>query len=109
MGSYFRDRLSAEDREAVLTGLQRIALMRSDQASPPAVLRDSEDDYLMALALDANAEAIVTGDCDLLGPRARGIPTLADADSAAGEGPPAPRAPDESGSHPVSKEAPHEL
>ena len=39
-GSYFRDRLSAEDREAVLTGLERIALMRADPASAPAVLRD---------------------------------------------------------------------
>ncbi len=65
-GSYFRDRLSAEDREAVLTGLERIALMRADPASAPAVLRDPDDDYLVALAIDADAEAIVTGDHDLL-------------------------------------------
>lgn len=64
--SYFRERLPAEDREAVLTGLERIALMRDDPVSPPAVLRDPDDDYLVALADDARAEAIVTGDRDLL-------------------------------------------
>ena len=30
------------------------------------MLRDPDDDYLSALALDANADAIVTGDRDLL-------------------------------------------
>ena len=67
-GSYFRDRLSVEDREAIMTGLRRIALMRADPASPRAVLRDPDDDYLVALALDADADAIVTGDRDLLDP-----------------------------------------
>ena len=32
-GPYFRERLSAQDCEAVLTGLGRIALMRDDPAS----------------------------------------------------------------------------
>jgi len=63
---YFRERLSETDREAILTGLQRIALMHDDPDSPPPVLRDPNDDYLLALALDASAEAIVTGDRDLL-------------------------------------------
>jgi predicted nucleic acid-binding protein len=40
--------------------------MRDDPDPPPAVLRDPADDYLPALALDANADAIVTGDRDLL-------------------------------------------
>ena len=65
-GSYFRERLRAEDREAVLTAPERIALLHDDPASPPAVLRDPDDDYLLALAVDAGAEAIVTGDRDLL-------------------------------------------
>ncbi|MGH2984931.1 MAG: putative toxin-antitoxin system toxin component, PIN family [Solirubrobacterales bacterium] len=65
-GPYFRERLPADDREAVLTGLKRIAVMRDDPASPPSVLRDPDDNYLPALALDASAEAIVTGDRDLL-------------------------------------------
>ena len=63
---YFRDRLSERDREAIMTGLQRIALMHDDPDSPPPVLRDPDDDYLVALARDASAEAIVTGDHDLL-------------------------------------------
>lgn len=65
-GAYFRERLPAQDREAVLAGLERIAVMRADPESPPAVLRDPNDDYLPALAIDANADAIVTGDRDLL-------------------------------------------
>ena len=64
--SYFRKRLSAEDRDAVLVGLERVALMHSDPVSPPALLRDPDDDYLPALALDADADAIVSGDRDLL-------------------------------------------
>ncbi len=63
---YFRERLSEEDRGAILTALRRIALMHDDPESPPAVLRDPNDDYLPALALDGSAEAIVTGDRDLL-------------------------------------------
>jgi len=65
-GSYFRERLPAEEREAVLAGLERIAVILDDPESPAAVLRDPEDDYLPALALDADADAIVTGDRDLL-------------------------------------------
>ncbi len=38
----------------------------TDPASPPATLRDPGDDYLVALAVAAHAEAIVTGDHDLL-------------------------------------------
>ena len=64
--SYFRERLSAEDRDAVLVGLERVVVMRSDPVSPPALLRDPDDDYLPVLALDADAEAIVSGDRDLL-------------------------------------------
>jgi predicted nucleic acid-binding protein len=43
-------------------------LLYSDLAGTrfEAILRDSEDDYLVALARKASAEAIVTGDKDLL-------------------------------------------
>lgn len=64
--SYFRARLSVEDRDAVLVGLERVVIMRADPVSPPALLRDPDDDYLPALAIDAGAEAIVSGDRDLL-------------------------------------------
>ena len=69
MGSrsrWVRERLSAEDRDAVSVGLERVAVMRSDPVSPPALLRDPDDKYLPVLALDADAEAIVSGDRDLL-------------------------------------------
>jgi len=42
------------------------AVMHGDPVSPPRVLRDPDDDYLVALARDAGAVAIVTGDRDLL-------------------------------------------
>lgn len=37
-----------------------------DPVDPAPVLRDSGDDYLLALARSAKAEVIVTGDKDLL-------------------------------------------
>lgn len=65
-GPYFRDRLPEEDRGQIPEGLARIAAMHDDPESPPALLRDPDDDYLVALARSAKAEAIVTGDADLL-------------------------------------------
>jgi len=38
----------------------------ADPTDPPRVLRDPNDDYLLALAASSGAEAIVTGDKDLL-------------------------------------------
>jgi predicted nucleic acid-binding protein len=40
--------------------------MLPDPVAPPATVRDPRDDYLVALAIGARAEAIVTGDRDLL-------------------------------------------
>jgi uncharacterized protein len=37
-----------------------------DPIDPPPVVRDPRDDYLLALALAGRADAIVTGDKDLL-------------------------------------------
>lgn len=64
--SFFRERIPAEDRDQIVAALGRIAIMHDDPESPPAVLRDPDDDYLVALARDADVEAIVTGDRDLL-------------------------------------------
>jgi predicted nucleic acid-binding protein len=50
----------------MVTGLQRVALIARYPLSPSAVVRDPDDDYLPALALNADAEAVVTGDGDLL-------------------------------------------
>jgi predicted nucleic acid-binding protein len=46
--------------------IERVAVMLDDPVDPEPVLRDSSDDYLLALARSANAEAIITGDKDLL-------------------------------------------
>ncbi len=49
-----------------MAAIERIAVMLDDPVDPEPVLRDSSDDYLLALARAGNAEAIITGDKDLL-------------------------------------------
>lgn len=61
---YFRDRVSAEERTAFLEMLGAIAAVLPDPVDPPPVIRDRADDYLVALV--TAAEAIVSGDRDLL-------------------------------------------
>jgi putative PIN family toxin of toxin-antitoxin system len=63
---YFRDRLSAEEGTAFLEMLRALAVVMPDPVHPPPVLRDRADDYLVALAKAAGAEAIVSGDRGLL-------------------------------------------
>ena len=64
--SYFRDRVRDEERALLTAMLRGVAAVLPDPVSPPRVLRDPTDDYLVALARAADAEAIVTGDRDLL-------------------------------------------
>jgi uncharacterized protein len=40
--------------------------MLPDRIDVPSVVRDGDDDYLVALATAARADAIVSGDADLL-------------------------------------------
>ena len=63
---YFRALLDQSEAEQAVTALERVAVMLDDPVDPEPVLRDSSDDYLLALARSAKAEAIVTGDKDLL-------------------------------------------
>jgi putative PIN family toxin of toxin-antitoxin system len=63
---YFRERISDEEREGILDGIVHVALSMAYPACPPSIVRDPKDDYLIALAKDAGAMAIVTGDRDLL-------------------------------------------
>jgi|NGEPerStandDraft_8_1074529.scaffolds.fasta_scaffold38912_2 hypothetical protein len=60
----------AQERNALnedeATALARAGLMLPDPVSPAPVLRDPDDDYLLALASTAEAAAIVSGDGDLL-------------------------------------------
>ncbi|MCA1699701.1 MAG: putative toxin-antitoxin system toxin component, PIN family, partial [Actinobacteria bacterium] len=65
-GPFFRERITDEERALIGAMVRGIAIEHPDPVDPPAVLRDPGDDYLVDLARDANAEAIVTGDRDLL-------------------------------------------
>jgi putative PIN family toxin of toxin-antitoxin system len=65
-GRYFATRLTDDERASVSALLRAITVILPDPVSPPRVVRDPGDDYLVALATQASAEAIVTGDKDLL-------------------------------------------
>ncbi len=65
-GRYFRERIREEERVLLSAMVRGIATVFRDPESPPRVVRDPADDYLVALARAANADAIVTGDRDLL-------------------------------------------
>jgi uncharacterized protein len=59
--------VSPADALRFVADLAAQAVLRSDPAGPhPAVCRDPNDDYLVALARARGADAIVTGDLDLL-------------------------------------------
>jgi putative PIN family toxin of toxin-antitoxin system len=51
--------------EAYIAGLAGDAIQIEDPRDPPAVSPDSSDDYLIALARAARADAIVSGDSHL--------------------------------------------
>jgi putative PIN family toxin of toxin-antitoxin system len=63
---YFRELI--EDKEIVeaISIIRDAGIMFDDSADPPAILRDPTDDYLVMLARESGAEAIVTSDRDLL-------------------------------------------
>jgi uncharacterized protein len=62
----FRRYLSVDDATEYVDGLVVIAELLDDPPSPPAVTRDPEDDYLVALAPASGADALVSGDAHLL-------------------------------------------
>lgn len=63
---YFAERLGEAAVGDIVAGIAEAGTVVEDPVEVEAILRDSEDDYLVALARKANAEAIVTGDKDLL-------------------------------------------
>lgn len=59
--------ISADEALRFITDLAAQTTLLTDPPGPhPAVCRDPRDDYLVALAVASGAEAIVTGDLDLL-------------------------------------------
>jgi len=61
-----RKRLSADDAQLFLADVAAQVVMLADPPDPPTVCRDPDDDYLVALAIIAGAEVLVSGDDDLL-------------------------------------------
>ncbi len=61
----FRQYPSPQAIEAYVPELARRSERRDDPPDPPAVSPDSGDDYLIALARAADADALISGDTDL--------------------------------------------
>lgn len=58
--------VSDEDRQRFLAEVLAAGWDVNDPGEIPAVSRDPDDDYLLALAAEHQAERVVTGDADLL-------------------------------------------
>lgn len=65
-GAYFLERFDSDDLAEIAANVERAAVRHENPTKIEPVLRDPDDDYLIALAREARAEAIVTGDRDLL-------------------------------------------
>ncbi|MBS1883567.1 MAG: putative toxin-antitoxin system toxin component, PIN family [Actinobacteria bacterium] len=63
---YFQERFDARDLDGIVTSVTGVATMYDDPVRVEPLLRDADDDYLVALARQSGAEAIVSGDKDLL-------------------------------------------
>ena len=62
----FRRWTQGDRASAYAAGLAAIAEMHADPERPPAVTADPKDDYLVALALAADADLLTSGDRHLL-------------------------------------------
>lgn len=63
---YFRERVNEEELAEIVAGIADAATMCEDPRGVEPLLRDPDDDYLVALARVAQADVIVSGDKDLL-------------------------------------------
>jgi uncharacterized protein len=63
---YFQERFNPDDLTEIVASVEEAAIKYQNPTQIGAVLRDPDDDYLVALAREAEVEAIVTGDRDLL-------------------------------------------
>jgi uncharacterized protein len=62
----FRRYLSVGEAEEFVRGLTRLAITVNDPPAHGAITRDINDDYLVRLARAGGADALVSGDRDLL-------------------------------------------
>ncbi len=63
---YFCERISPDDALKAVARIESAVIMHGDPSNVEQILRDPEDDYLVAVARASKAEYIVTGDKDLL-------------------------------------------
>jgi putative PIN family toxin of toxin-antitoxin system len=63
---YFLERIGESGVDDMVAGIAEAGTAIDDPLNIDATLRDPDDNYLVALARDAGAEAIVSGDRDLL-------------------------------------------
>lgn len=69
-------------RELLLTDVQRLVELIEPPPLPQPVCRDPDDDHVLALAIAAQVDLVVSGDDDLLSLRSfHGIPIVAPADA----------------------------
>lgn len=61
-----RTRFSIEEAERLIAGLEAGAEVHADPAEPARLTPDADDDYLVALAVGAACDALVSGDRHLL-------------------------------------------
>ena len=72
----FAAALAEDDVRVYVDALAAEAVVLPDPADPPAVTDDPDDDYIVALALAAGADAIVSGDAHLLDLEEAIVPVL---------------------------------
>jgi putative PIN family toxin of toxin-antitoxin system len=72
----FADSISPTEIDGLLDALREDATVRGDPEPQPGLTRDPKDDYIVALALTADADCIVSGDADLLDREALDVPVI---------------------------------
>jgi putative PIN family toxin of toxin-antitoxin system len=72
----FRGHVSEADASAYVDALAAEALLFPDPQDVAAVTADPDDDYLVALAVDAGADLIVSGDAHLTGLASPVVPVV---------------------------------
>jgi putative PIN family toxin of toxin-antitoxin system len=64
---YLKERIDLADASALLQAVGELAeLIDLASVAIPSIVRDANDDFLIAAALEGNADFLVTGDADLL-------------------------------------------